>query len=467
MKNKIFQSFSAKALILATASVATLASCSKDELSQDLNAQNTGQVESPVKSQKIAGQYMVVLKDGSRVDLHGRGSYGSQLDKIRDMAKSLMSDNGIQSFELTDQNSIGTGFTTKLTPEQVEMLKKDARVAYIEQDMMVAFGKTTGGGGGGKGKTKTTTTTTTETDSGGTDSGGTTTTETNTGGTTETTTGGTTTTEETTPTQETTTGGTSTQITSWGVTKVGGVGDGTGKTAWIIDSGIDPTHTDLNVDKTRSKSFLTSTQAGTYSSYSDEFGHGTQVAGIIGAKNNSYGAVGVAAGANLVSLRVMDANGSAYVSKIVAALNWVATYGKAGDVVNLSLGVPASTTLDDAVKNVAAKGIYIAIASGNSGGDAALVSPARVNATNVFTVSGMNSAGVFESWSNWGTPVDFSAPASNVYTTSRGGGYSYFGGTSSAAPHMAGVLLLTGGNPKYSGYVTGDKDSKPDPILSR
>ncbi|MGZ5280709.1 MAG: S8 family serine peptidase [Bacteroidia bacterium] len=441
MKYNMFQSFSTKALILATVSVATLASCSKDEHGQDLNAQNTSQQEMSVTSSKITGQYMVVLKDGSRVDLHGRGSYGNQLDKIRNMAQSLMSDNGIPAFELTDDNLIGSGFTTKLTAEQIASLKQDARVAYIEQDMLVAMGRPSGGG---KGKTTTTT------DPAPTD-----------------TTTGTTPTDTTTTTTETTTGGTSTQMISWGVTKVGGAGDGTGKTAWIIDSGIDPNHTDLNVDKTRSKSFLTSTQAGTYTSYSDEFGHGTQVAGIIGAKNNSYGAIGVAAGANLVSLRVMDANGSAYVSKIVAALNWVATYGKAGDVVNLSIGVPASTTLDDAVKNVAAKGIFVAIASGNNSGDAALISPARVNATNVFTVSGMNSAGMFESWSNYGSPVDYSAPGSNAYTTSRGGGYSYFGGTSAAAPHMAGVLLLTNGSPKYSGYVTGDKDSRPDPIVSR
>ncbi|MGZ5244848.1 MAG: S8 family serine peptidase [Bacteroidia bacterium] len=445
MKYNMFQSFSTKALILATVSVATLASCSKDEHGQDLNAQNTSQQEMSVTSSKITGQYMVVLKDGSRVDLHGRGSYGNQLDKIRNMAQSLMSDNGIPAFELTDDNLIGSGFTTKLTAEQIASLKQDARVAYIEQDLLVAMGKPTASSGG-RGKTKTTTTT----DPAPTD-----------------TTTGTTPTDTTTTTTETTTGGTSTQMISWGVTKVGGAGDGTGKTAWIIDSGIDPNHTDLNVDTTRSKSFLTSTQAGTYTSYSDEFGHGTQVAGIIGAKNNSYGAIGVAAGANLVSLRVMDANGSAYVSKIVAALNWVATYGKAGDVVNLSIGVPASTTLDDAVKNVAAKGIFVAIASGNNSGDAALISPARVNATNVFTVSGMNSAGMFESWSNYGSPVDYSAPGSNAYTTSRGGGYSYFGGTSAAAPHMAGVLLLTNGSPKYSGYVTGDKDSRPDPIVSR
>ncbi|MGZ5243908.1 MAG: S8 family serine peptidase [Bacteroidia bacterium] len=447
MKTNQFKSFSPKALAIAALSVASLASCSKDELVQDMS--QNGKQNAPGIESRATGEYIVVMKDGSEISSRKRGlSYNKQLEMVEEMAKAMLSDNGIEGIELNDNNTfaaVKNGFTAKLNATQLEALKKDNRVAYIEQDLLVAMGKPTASSGG-RGKTKTTTTA----DPAPTD-----------------TTTGTTPTETTTTTTETTTGGTSTQIISWGVTKVGGAGDGTGKTAWIIDSGIDPNHTDLNVDKTRSKSFLTSTQAGTYTSYADEFGHGTQVAGILGAKNNSYGAVGVAAGANLVSLRVMDANGSAYVSKIVAALNWVATYGKAGDVVNLSIGVPASTTLDDAVKNVAAKGIYVAIASGNNGGDAALVSPARVNATNVFTVSGMNSAGVFESWSNYGSPVDYSAPGSNAYTTSRGGGYSYFGGTSAAAPHMAGVLLLTNGSPKYSGYVTGDKDSKPDPIVSK
>ncbi|MGZ5280708.1 MAG: S8 family peptidase [Bacteroidia bacterium] len=410
MKNNIFKSFSTKALILATASVATLASCSKDELAQDLNNQNTPKQEMPATSGKITGQYMVTLKDGSQADLHGRGSYGNQLDKIRDMAKSLMSDNGIQSFELTDENAIGSGFTTKLTPEQIASLKKDARVALIEEDRLV---------NPAMGDAVSTTISTV-------------------------------------------------QQTSWGTTKVGGAGDGTGKTAWIIDSGIDPNHADLNVDKTRSKSFLTSTQAGTYTSYADEFGHGTNVAGIIGAKNNTIGTVGVAAGATLVSLRVMDRNGSAYLSKIVAALNHVAYYGKAGDVVNLSLGVAASSTLDAAVQKVAAKGIFVAIASGNNAGDAALRSPARVNATNVFTVSAMNSSGMFESWSNYGaTTVDYSAPGAGVVTSAKGGGYALFGGTSASAPHMAGVLLMNAGKPYYSGYVTGDKDSKADPIVKK
>jgi subtilisin family serine protease len=79
----------------------------------------------------------------------------------------------------------------------------------------------------------------------------------------------------------------------------------------------------------------------------------------------------------------------------------------------------------------------------------------------------MNSSNVFHSSSNYGSPVDFAAPGVNIATTNKGGGYSIFNGTSSAAPHMAGILLLTGGSPKSSGFVTGDKDSNADRIASK
>ena len=412
MKNKIFNSFNKNALVLATLSVATLASCTKDEISQDMTQVPTQQ-ESPALQGKSTGDYIVVLKDGSEISGHKTHglTYGTQLERVKEMAANLLKDNGIPNVEITDANSIGSGFTTKLSAEQIASLKKDARVAYIEEDKLLNPSL------GGDVASSTINTV---------------------------------------------------QVTSWGVTKVGGSADATGKTAWIIDSGIDINHPDLNVDKTRSKSFLTSTQAGTYTSYTDEFGHGTQVAGVIGAKNNTFGTVGVAPNVNLVSLRVMDANGSAYLSKIVAALNWVATYGKAGDVVNLSIGTAASTTLDAAVKNVASKGIYVAIAAGNSAADASKYSPSRVNATNVYTVSNMDAYGKLNPTSNYGaTTVDYSAPGTGIYTTAKGGGYAIVGGTSFSAPHMAGVLLMTGGKPKYSGYITGDKDNKPDPMVSK
>ncbi|RYD74477.1 MAG: S8 family peptidase [Sphingobacteriales bacterium] len=406
MKKNQFKSFSPKALAIATLSVATLASCSKDEISNNMTQDNFKQ-EAPV-SEKSTGEYIVVMKDGSQISGEASGSAANILAQ----AKTMLAENNIGGIEINENNAISNGFTAKLTALQLSSLKSDNRIAYIEEDRIVYPAMADG------------------------------------------------------DIKSTTIG--TTQQKSWGVTKVGGPGNGVGKTAWIIDSGIDPNHSDLNVDKTRSKSFLTSTQGSDYKSYADAYGHGTSVAGIIGAKNNGFGTVGVAAGATLVSLRVMDAKGSAYVSKIAAALNWVAYYGKPGDVVNLSIGFGVSTTVDAAVKKVAAKGIYVAIAAGNSATDAANSSPARVNATNVFTVSNMNSTAIFNSTSNYGaTTVDYAAPGVNIVTTAKGNGYAIFNGTSAAAPHMAGILLLNAGKPRANGYVSGDKDAKTDPIASR
>lgn len=250
------------------------------------------------------------------------------------------------------------------------------------------------------------------------------------------------------------------QTVNWGVSKVG-YGDGTGKTAWVIDSGIDPNHPDLNVDAGRSMSFITGV-----TSYIDGYGHGTAVAGIIGAKNNSIGTVGVAANATIIALRVFDDLGRGSVSSAIKAVNHVIANGKAGDVVNMSLGAGISSTLDNAVKSAASKGIFFAIAAGNSGIDCSNNSPARANATNIYTVSAMTNTGSLSGFSNYGAPVDLAAPGEGIVTTWPGGTYVQGGGTSYASPHVAGLLLLRGNAIRTRGTITGDKDSTPDPIPS-
>ena len=111
-------------------------------------------------------------------------------------------------------------------------------------------------------------------------------------------------------------------LITWNVKRVG-YGDGTGKRAWIIDSGIDFTHPDLNVNQSLSKSFISG-----QTSSADENGHGTHVAGIIGAKNNTIGTLGVASGATLISLRVLDKNGDGILSSIIQALGYTESAGK-------------------------------------------------------------------------------------------------------------------------------------------
>jgi subtilisin len=250
------------------------------------------------------------------------------------------------------------------------------------------------------------------------------------------------------------------RLITWNIKRTG-YGDGTGKTAWIIDTGIDFSHPDLNTDQARSRSFLPGV-----SSAVDSNGHGTHVAGIIAAKNNSFGVLGVASGATVVSVRVLDANGSGNLSSIIQALSYIGTVARAGDVVNMSIGEDqVSDILDQAVQNTASKGIYIAIAAGNDSQPARNFSPGRANGQNIFTVSAIDSLDNFASFSNYGNDVvDYAAPGVRILSTYMGGRYAYMSGTSMAAPHMAGLLLLNGRNIVTSGAALNDPDGSADPI---
>lgn len=252
-------------------------------------------------------------------------------------------------------------------------------------------------------------------------------------------------------------------LITWNVQKVG-YGDGRGKTAWIVDSGIDMTHPDLNVDQSRSKSFLPGN-----SSPNDENGHGTHVAGIIGAKNNDIGVLGIASDATLVSCRVLDKDGKGTLSNIIQALSYISTNAKAGDVVNMSIGEDqTSDVLDQQVQALAAKGIYVTIAAGNDSKAADLYSPGRANGTNIFTVSAVDSLDNFASFSNYGNDVvDYAAPGVRILSTYKNGLYAKMSGTSQAAPHLAGLLLLEGRNFSYSGTAVNDPDGTPDKIAHK
>jgi len=247
---------------------------------------------------------------------------------------------------------------------------------------------------------------------------------------------------------------------TWNVNRIG-YGNGIGKTAWIVDSGIDFDHPDLSVDQTRSRSFVQG-----QTSADDQNGHGTHVAGIIGAKNNTIGVLGVASGASLVALKVLDKDGEGNLSYIIQAIAYINTIAAAGDVVNMSVGGESgSDILDQQVKNTAARGIYFAIAAGNDNKLANTRSPARVNTSNVYTVSAIDSLDNFASFSNYGNDVvDFAAPGVRILSTWMDNRYAYASGTSMAAPHVAGLLLLRGRNITSSGVAKNDPDGTPDPI---
>jgi subtilisin family serine protease len=250
------------------------------------------------------------------------------------------------------------------------------------------------------------------------------------------------------------------ETTPWGVARVNGGIDATGKTAWIIDSGIDGDHPDLIVDQTRSRDFT-----GSRTGWQDENGHGTHVAGTVAAVDNTVGVVGVAAGATVVAVRVLDRRGSGSTSGVIAGVNYVKANGQAGDVANMSLGGGVSQALDDAVLGAAGT-VPFALAAGNETDDYHNHSPARAGgvATNdkVFTVSAMTSAGALASYSNYGIGIAWAEPGSAIPSTYKAGGYATLSGTSMASPHLAGLLLL--GAVRSGGTITGDKDGVPDQI---
>ena len=248
------------------------------------------------------------------------------------------------------------------------------------------------------------------------------------------------------------------QETPWGIARVNGGGAGTFKTAWVLDTGIQPNHPDLNVDTARSRTFI-----GKNSTPWDQHGHGTHVAGTIAARDNGVGVIGVAPGAPVVAVRVLDRRGSGSNSGVIAGVDYVAANGQAGDVANMSLGGGVSTALDTAVVNAAAGGVRFTLAAGNESDNANNHSPGRANGPNVFTVSAFGIGDNWASYSNYGNPpIDFAEPGSSVKSTYLNSGYATMSGTSMATPHLSGLLLA--GAVRSGGTVNGDPAAPADTI---
>ena len=245
------------------------------------------------------------------------------------------------------------------------------------------------------------------------------------------------------------------QTTPWGISHVGAAVYSGDKVAWILDTGIQTNHPDLNVWTGASRSFVSG------ETYNDGNGHGTHVSGTIAAIHNSTGVVGVAAGAWVVAVKVLSNQGGGSYAGIISGVDYVRSNAWAGDVVNMSLGGPASTALDNAVKNLANTGVWCVLAAGNEYSNANYSSPARVNGTYIYTVSAHDINNRFASFSNYGNPpIDWCAPGVSIYSTWIGSSYRTISGTSMAAPHVAGIRLL--GTPRVGGYVLNDPDGNAD-----
>ena len=204
---------------------------------------------------------------------------------------------------------------------------------------------------------------------------------------------------------------------------------GTGVNAYIVDTGILPTHTEFGNRASIGYDAITPTAP-----QPDCNGHGTHVAGTVGG--STYG---VAKAVRLIGVRVLNCNGSGSTSGVIAGVNWVATNAVKPAVANMSLGGGASTALDNAVKAAINNGVTFVVAAGNSNLPACQYSPARVSAA--ITVGATTRTDAQASYSNYGSCLDLFAPGSAItsawYTSATS--TATISGTSMASPHVAGV----------------------------
>jgi subtilisin family serine protease len=222
---------------------------------------------------------------------------------------------------------------------------------------------------------------------------------------------------------------------------------GSGVRVYVVDTGIRTTHSEFGGRALWGANFISG------SPNTDEFGHGTHVAGTVAGKT-----FGVAKSATVVAVKVLDKTGSGSMSGIILGLNWAVNNAKSRgaqkkSVVNMSLGGSYTASVNAAVKAATDAGLTVVVAAGNSNDDAAYYSPASSpSAITVGAVEGTNTRTWF---SNYGSFVDIFAPGDAIISAyhSSDSATRYLAGTSMASPHVAGLAAYFIAKEGLSGSV--------------
>jgi len=200
----------------------------------------------------------------------------------------------------------------------------------------------------------------------------------------------------------------------------------------VLDTGVDSNHPDLQGKVLQGINTVDNTN-----NTNDVAGHGTNVAGVIGAiSNNAQGVTSIAWDSHILPVRVSNqSSGSAYTSDLAEGVTWAANNG--AHVVNASYALTSSSSINSAAAYLKEKGGIMVVSAGNDGSQWSFGDSA-----NLISVSATSSSDQKTSWSSYGNFVDVAAPGAGIYTTSNGGGYASVSGTSFSAPLTAGILGL-------------------------
>lgn len=207
----------------------------------------------------------------------------------------------------------------------------------------------------------------------------------------------------------------------------------------VIDTGIDLTHPDLKKNIRGGINILDPSKLPT-----DLNGHGTHIAGIIGASRNQYGIVGVAPEVSLYAIKVLDHTGVGTVPDLIQGIEW--GIANRMDILNISIsgGKEIPSDLKQVIDLARKRGVFVVAAAGNEGdpagkGDTVGI-PARI--PTVIGVAATDKKNKRTPFSATGSEVDICAPGMNILSTYKDHKYAILSGTSMSAAHVSGVLAL-------------------------